>query len=910
MSPRSIGCSRRLDKPAFPVLNPKLLIASVLCVVLIGTAGASELRAIRSETRAAARESRATVQTVARITSSTETRLLTINTSLPRATSGAAYNAVIAVSGGTAPYQFSIFSGSLPSGLRLNATTGSISGIYQGTTSSGRFGIAVSDSARHSAQAWARILVGSSESGGISVLISPTSATVQAGGTQQFSAAVRNTSQSGVTWSASAGSITAGGLFTAPKVSNPTSVTVTATSVADATKKASATVAVATGTTPPPPPPSGSLTIVNSAIPGATTGSAYGATLSATGGQQPYQWSIVSGSLPGGLQLNATSGLISGTTSSQGQFSFTAQVKDAAAATSTKALTLVVSSQPSGSKFDGPAELPRVYIQSLLANTPAPGNTISVPAGGSLQTALNNANCGDTITLQAGATFPGVFTFPAKSCDDQHWIIVRTSAPDSALPPEGTRLTPCYAGVASLPGRPAFNCKSTQNVMAKLIYPGNTGKGPVIFDTGATHYRLIGLEITQQPGGLIVYGLITTNGPADHLVFDRLWVHGTPQDETKSGLQTSGTQYVAVVDSFFTDMHCISGVGACTDGNAIGGGNGQNPMGPYKIVNNFLESGGENIIFGGGAASQTPADIEIRRNHFFRPLTWLKGQPGFVGGPTGNPFSVKNNFELKNAQRVLFEANVLENSWGGFTQKGFSILLTPKNQTSGSGVGMCPTCKVTDITIRYCTISHAGAGMSIANGLQGSEAALDGQRYSIHDVIIDDIDPTMYVGSGNLIQVGNSPLPAPLLQNVSINHITGFTRKTFLIVGAKNPTPFRNFIFTNNLLVSGQYPIYSTGGTGNCANGKSPTAILSTCFNPYVFAGNAIYGSVTPFSASTFPPQNTVLSSIAAELVNYNSGNGGDYHLVSSSPLRNAGTDGKDVGADVPAVMSAVAGVR
>jgi len=48
-----------------------------------------------------------------------------------------------------------------------------------------------------------------------------------------------------------------------------------------------------------------------------------------------------------------------------------------------------------------------------------------VNAGGNFQAALNSASCGDTISLQAGAAFTGTFTLPAKSCDDNHWIIIR-----------------------------------------------------------------------------------------------------------------------------------------------------------------------------------------------------------------------------------------------------------------------------------------------------------------------------------------------------------------------------------------------------------------------------------------------------------------------------------------------------
>src|SRR5271165_5215368 len=78
----------------------------------------------------------------------------------------------------------------------------------------------------------------------ISVSVSPTTATVASGGTEQFSAQVTNTSNTAVTWSATSGTVSTTGLFTAPTVTATKTVTVTATSVADTTKSASATVTV------------------------------------------------------------------------------------------------------------------------------------------------------------------------------------------------------------------------------------------------------------------------------------------------------------------------------------------------------------------------------------------------------------------------------------------------------------------------------------------------------------------------------------------------------------------------------------------------------------------------------------------------------------------------------------------
>lgn len=567
------------------------------------------------------------------------------------------------------------------------------------------------------------------------------------------------------------------------------------------------------------------------------------------------------------------------------------------------------STQSSVKNFDGPAELPREYVKSSLKDTPAGGKIWMVHSGENLEQALASASCGDVVQLQAGATFSGNFVIPAKTCDDSHWIIIRTSASDSTLPAEGTRMTPCYAGVPSLAGRPALNCASTANVLAKIEFTGRSGSGPITFADGASHYRLIGLEVTRATSPAPVYNLIQFNGPADHLVFDRLWVHGTAQDETVRGILLGSSRYVAVVDSSFTDLHCIAKSGSCGDTQTIGGGLGDKPMGPYKIVNNFLEAAGENILFGGGYATTTPTDIEIRRNHMFKPLTWMRGQAGYVGGADGNPFIVKNLLELKNAQRVVIDGNIMENSWAGFSQVGFAILLTPKNQGGRMGTNLCPACQVTDVTIRYNSISHVAAGLQIANALAGTGAALDGQRYSIHDIVVDDIDGKKFGGPGEFVQISVSA-GAPVLQNVTINHVTAFPPSMIFMIGdmVAISTQMKNFVFTNSIVNAGTHPVWSTGGgPANCAFNNSPLITFNQCFASSIFAANAIIAS----PMANWPNKNFFPSSAGAvRFANYNGGNGGDYHLQPASPYKGKGTDGKDLGADVDAIHSAIAGVE
>jgi hypothetical protein len=565
-----------------------------------------------------------------------------------------------------------------------------------------------------------------------------------------------------------------------------------------------------------------------------------------------------------------------------------------------------------GVRFDGPAELPRVYVRSSLSDTPAPGNSLRVKDGEELQSALETVHCGDKILLQSGARFVGNFKFPAKECDDAHWIIVRTSADDNDLTPEGTRITPCYAGFAPLPGRPAYACSSPKNVMAKLVSTARNAP-TVLLEERANHYRFLGLEITRESPD-VVYNLISMAGKGTnhHLVFDRDWIHGTAQDETTRGIALGTSAYVAVVDSYFTDFHCVAVTGSCVDSQTIAGGMGDFPMGPYKIVNNFLEAAGETILFGGGPATLSPSDIEIRRNHMFKPLTWRPRSQGFVGGRDGRPFIVKNLFELKNAQRVLFEGNILENVWGGFSQAGFGILLTPKNQQN-----QCPLCKTADLTIRFCRVSHIASGMQMGTGLSDAGgAASGGARYSIHDIVFDDIGGQTYGGLGALFQITSA---TPTLRDVSIDHVTGFPPTALFIFGVDvDREKIINFTFTNNLVGVGSTEIVSTGGgPKNCAfqpKGQG-ASVLKSCFASFNFTHNALVGSV-----GGWPRENpTPKDASAVAMLDFRKGNGGDYRLCAekqmancrmTSPFRKAGTDGKDLGADLDAIHTATSGTE
>jgi hypothetical protein len=434
--------------------------------------------------------------------------------------------------------------------------------------------------------------------------------------------------------------------------------------------------------------------------------------------------------------------------------------------------------------------------------------------------------------------------------------------------------------------------------MARILAGGNQA---FISSPGANHYRLIGLEITHpsgmptgQPDTLVA--LTDSTQLPHHVIVDRCWIHGLPTAFAKRGIKLDGN-YLAVIDSTVTDIHAV---GTATQGILSGTGTG-----PLKIVNNFVEGGDSAVGFGGqGNPFGNPADIEIRRNHLFKPWSWQYGSSTYLG----YAFSAKVALESKNSDRVLIEGNIMEHTWGdqagGAVQGGDGSIswLGPKSQG-----GACPTCDVSDITIRYNIVRHAGGGFYIFDAPSDTGAlAQQAMRYSIHDNLLDDISHTYSRnGSGNGILnrfLGSAAYPPP--KDVTIFHNTGLGAGGggILSLNTSAAAPYVNFSFSDNLETNGQY------GTFGCS-GLFGTGVLSTCAPGNLWAGNVLIG--------TGGGQVTASS---VGFANYNGGNGGNYTLcqgpgnpvstcTGASPYVNAGTDGKDVGADINTLNTVTAGV-
>ena len=498
-------------------------------------------------------------------------------------------------------------------------------------------------------------------------------------------------------------------------------------------------------------------------------------------------------------------------------------------------------------------ELPRVYLDTT--EVPSNGAQIDVPAGGDFQAALNQAQPGDVITLAAGASYTGNFTLPVKT--GSGWITIRTSAPDSSLPGPDARITPAYA-----------------SVLPKILTPNV--EPAIIAASGAHHYRFQGVEIAAAPSSAFVYNLVllgeqeTTLAalPRD-LIFDRVYIHGAPAFTLRRGIALNSAS-TAIINSYIADCHEVG-----IDSQAIGSWNGP---GPYKIVNNYLEGSGENVIFGGSdpaIPNLVPSDIEFRRNHCFKPLSWRIGDPTYAGIPWG----VKNLFELKNAQRVLIDGNLFEHNWT-MGQAGLAILFTVRNQG-----GAAPWSVVRDVTFTNNILRKVAGGINML-GLDNNHISQPTRRIRIANNLLSEIDGQIWSGSGVAFQLLNSP------GDVTIENNTIFHTGNVVATG---DTPSENFLFRNNLFPHNEYGIKGDErGPGN--------STIQTYLRGAQVRRNVMVGG----PAWSYPAENFFPATMAEVL--FENFAGGNYRLAAASPYNNAGTNGHDIGADFDQLEAAQGG--
>ena len=156
--------------------------------------------------------------------------------------------------------------------------------------------------------------------------------------------------------------------------------------------------------------------ILTTSLPTGVVGQSYSATLQATGGTPPYSWSIASGTLPTGLNLNGTNGAITGMPSSTGTFSFTASVSDTGGHSGTQALSITVSSSTGSAPTITTTSLPGGVVgQAYSATLQATGGTLPYSWSISVGALPTGVTLGGTTGVIGGTpSAAGTFNFTAR----------------------------------------------------------------------------------------------------------------------------------------------------------------------------------------------------------------------------------------------------------------------------------------------------------------------------------------------------------------------------------------------------------------------------------------------------------------------------------------------------------------
>jgi hypothetical protein len=336
----------------------------------------------------------------------------------------------------------------------------------------------------------------------------------------------------------------------------------------------------------------------------------------------------------------------------------------------------------------------------------------------------------------------------------------------------------------------------------------------------------------------------------EQVALDRCNVHGDPHTGQKRGIAAHGRHVT---------------ISRCTVSNIMRDGQDSqaiyiaNGGGPYRILENYLEASGENILIGGDDAriqNGTPTDIHIIGNHLKKPLSW-----------TGQPWDVKNLLELKHARHVLITSNILEGCWKA-NQDGYAVMLTPRNQGGGN-----PWAVVEDVLIEHNLIRNVSSGFNLA-GYDDEKGSQRTNRITIRQNLILASRAT-FGGDGRFLLIGGGP------RDVTIEHNTAIVDGNMPIGLYRGKTPYamiENFALKGNVFPHNLY--------GIMGDNTSPgiPALLKYVAPPMTVTENAIGGGKS-YPAGNFTPSRAEWE---AGFVDYA---GGDYRIRPEAPWAGRGVD-------------------
>lgn len=308
-------------------------------------------------------------------------------------------------------------------------------------------------------------------------------------------------------------------------------------------------------------------------------------------------------------------------------------------------------------------------------------------------------------------------------------------------------------------------------------------------DLGASGYLLQGLSVSSPGINGTMIALANQAMRVEDLptgiALVGCWLDGG--NACKRGVDAGGAG-ITILDSRIFGVFKVG-----QDTQAIGGAQG---CGPFGIDNNYLSASTETLMFGGDdprIAGLIPSDITITRNTLTKDPAWQ-----------ATKLTVKNTLELKNAQRVLIEGNIIERSWQD-GQVGFLVVFGVRNQSGGA-----PWSTVRDVEMRYNVCRHGNQGLELLGlddikdsaGVMRPSARM--QHINIHDNLFYDLAAAGYgVGSKFAMFVNNGPIDARLVHNT----FSGPVSVGLALSSGPSKVPAAGLIVRDSIIPEGGYGI-------------------------------------------------------------------------------------------------------
>ncbi|MFM2105587.1 MAG: hypothetical protein RL338_619 [Chloroflexota bacterium] len=327
----------------------------------------------------------------------------------PDGTTGVAYETSVSATGGTAPYAWTIASGSLPAGLTLDRSTGSIAGT---PTSAVNASFTVRATGTDGGSSTRAMTIRVANPLAITTASLPTGSTggaytvalTSSGGTAPLSWSVVDGSlPAGLSLGGSTGAISG-----TPTVVGTSTFTVAATDAGQpAARTATATLSIAVV---------GSLTLAATSYADGTTGTAYAVNHATTNGTGPFTWSVSTGALPGGLAIDPSTGTVAGTPTTAGTFTFEVKATDANGSIGTAAGQIQVAAPLSVTTSSLASGVAGVAYSASVVSTGGRAPIVWSVASGALPAGLSlNASSG---AITGTPTAAGSFSVTLRATDD------------------------------------------------------------------------------------------------------------------------------------------------------------------------------------------------------------------------------------------------------------------------------------------------------------------------------------------------------------------------------------------------------------------------------------------------------------------------------------------------------------